>query len=129
MNPTYKDLYTSFPVLQAFAQRQMPRDSALNVGGKIRSLRSLFKGMEEDRLALVDEHAQHREDGRVVTDGDKVVFENREKFEDAWQDALSSEIDDYPSFNKITPDMLPEDVTPLEIEALVVMQLLKDPGI
>lgn len=127
----YKTLYQYFPaVALVFAKREMPKKVAIPVARRVMKLAGLHRAAEQERLKLVDVFAEKDEAGQQVQevrDGQfRVKMTDPLAFQNEWEEMLEAEIEDYPEFTKLTEKQLPNDISPLEIEALLELGLLEE---
>lgn len=123
---TYRTLYTYFPLFATFSQRELPRDVAITVGVRVMQLRQLFSVIEEKRLALVETHAQRNpnDDSKITDEDGRVKMISQHSFQVAWGELLEGEVVDMPSFStQLTAKQLPDDLTGIEIEAMLQLDL------
>lgn len=128
--PTYRDLFTYFPLVEAFAQRDLPRSLRLNMAVRLMKLRDLYRATEVERRRVVQEYVMRDDEGNPVHQDGSAVFENREEFDAALSDVFDVPIEDFPRFpRQIRVEELPDDVSPIEVEALVRLGQLELRGI
>lgn len=121
----HREMYIYFPLVDLFAKRELPKKVAINVGTKVMQLRLLFAAIEERRLLLVEKH-QKMVDGVIQVDGARTIMNDQAAFEKEWRELLEQESDNYPVFeSKLNADDLPDDVTALEVEALLTLNLFE----
>ena len=127
----YRTLYMYFPVLEIFGQRELPKDVAINIGVRVMRLRELFVAAEERRLQLVELHAKRDDDGVIIVGEDGFAFmRSQVEFQKAWSELLEAEIENAPVWSKqLKKDQLPEDLSGLEIEMLIVLGMLRQPEV
>lgn len=88
-------------VLAAHQALQQLARTKVNINGSVQIAKALIelgltaKITEERRLSLVEELAEHDENGKPQVAGNEYVFANgnRERFEARWQGLLAEEID------------------------------------
>lgn len=130
-NIQYRVLYNYFPIVDAFSKRELPRKVAINIGRRVMRLREFFQAAEERRQILVEKHSEKTESGHpVITEDGRVKMVDQAAFEAEWKGMLQSAIEDYPVFPKrMNAGDLPEDVTGIEVEALLRLGLLDTPEV
>lgn len=139
-NPTYKNLYQYFPVVDVTAKRALDKDIALDLGYRIMRLRELYEATDRRRQDLLEDHAERDDEGKVVkvepTDVDggpgpmQIKVRDQLAFDKAWRDMLDAPIEGYPEWpKKIDPLKLPDDVTAFEVEALLRLRLIDKPDV
>lgn len=129
-NILYRVLHRYFPIVDAFSKRELPKQIAINMGHRIMRLRELYEAAEERRQILVEKHAERDEKGAIVLEGQSAVMVDTMAFDKEWKELLDSVIEGFPKFPKqLNPEDLPDDVTSVEVEALLRLQLLQAPEV
>lgn len=116
----YKELYVTFPLLNAFGQRDLPKAMAVKIGWRISKLRDIFNVLEGKRVEMAKKY-EHDDEGKIAEESD------RQEFLNDWQEMLEVEVEDYPEWkSKLTLEDMPDNLSPLESEALYRFGMLEE---
>ncbi len=125
---THEELYVWSPALEAFAKRDLPFRVSLSAGKRVKLVRSLLKEVEEQRMKLVEKHAERDEDGEVVrADGGGAKLADAEAFQREFKELLECPVEeelrpiDWSGLEDKMPD-LPAN----EVAALIALGLITD---